>query len=359
MLAQLRGNAARLNATQPRPGVVPHTGPGGPNTAQRVLRSRGGEAAYRPALPITATSLRPRELHRMVSRRPATSRVGRLVGLVKAALGGDTTATAHTGALARLQTPVPTGRRVVVTGAHGGAGASTVALLLAEAFHLYRPDGVALLDACGHHGGLLSRLARAPTMSVAGAHRHLSAGNVTAVLRPQSHPVWVVLTPPAETPVTVNVAARLQRKVGVSVIDAGSRHGGRERVDRSGTEIGGPSRGAGDLLFEGVDVAVVVCDNTVRGAACAQALVQDCVAVGIRAAAVVVVIVERETDSGITVDQVRREILRESAATVALLPRDRHLAGGAHIHSHLLAPRTRHAVTALAADVIAASVAPR
>ncbi len=358
MLAQLRG-APPLATTHPRSRVVPPTGPAEANSARREVSSDGGASSYRPAGHITVIPQRPRALHRRLSHRPATSRVGRFVSLTKTVLGGDATSTAHADALARLQTPVPTGRRIVVTGAHGGAGASTVALLLADAFHTYRPDGVALLDACGHTGGLLSRLAQAPTMSVAGAHKHLSAGNVGAVLRPHSRPVWAVLTPAAGAPVTANVAARLQRRVGVSVIDTGSHHGGGKRPGRPRTDLMDPLESACDLLFEGVDVAVVVCDNTVRGAACAQAAVQGCVAVGLPATAVVVVIVERETDSGITVDQGRREILRDHAVTVATLPRDRHLAGGAHVHTHLLAPRTRHAVTALAADVIERSVAPR
>ncbi len=359
MLARLRGVSTPpgntdSGASDVLVGVPAEAGQGHSGVSGERVAS-----AYRPAGYITAIAQRPRALHRQVSYRPATSRVGRYVSIARAVIIGDTAPTATADALARLQTPVPTGRRIVVAGAHGGAGASTVALLLADAFNAYRPDGVVLLDACGHTGGLLSRLPQAPTMSVAGAHKHLNAGNLGAVLRPHPRPLRAVLTPAANPDVTANVAARLQRRVGVSVIDTGSRRLAVTRLSRLSAGPADASESACDPIFEGADAAVVVCDNTVRGVLCAQATVMDCFIVGVPAAAVVVVIVGRVTDSGITLDQARRELLRDRAVTVAALPRDRHLAGGAHVHTHLLAPRTRHAVTALAADVIEGSLAVR
>ncbi len=317
------------------------------------------DSAYRPASDITAMAQRPRALHRTVSHRPAASRAARYVSLARAFIGGDSAPTAHADALTRLQTPVPTGRRVVVTGAHGGAGASTVALLLADAFHTYRPDGVVLLDASGHTGGLLSRLAQAPTMSVAGADKHLFAGDVAAVLKPHQHPARAVLTPSAEATVTERVATRLQRRVGVSVIDVGPHRPTRQSLDRPRSDDTSPEESARDLLIEGADAVVVACENTVRGLLCAHAAVADNLANGFGVTSIVVVIVERVTDSGITVKQARQEVQKSHRVAVAHIGHDRHLAGGAHLHSPLLGARTRYLLSALAADVIESSVAAR
>jgi len=254
---------------------------------------------------------------------------------------------------------VPTGRRVVVTAAHGGAGASTVALLLADAFYAHRPDGVVLIDASGQSGGLLLRLPHAPTMSVSGADKHLDAGDVGAVVKPHERPARAVLTPAADTRVTARVAARLQRRVGVSVIDAGV-HGFAVATSNA---LSGTRADAGETvpvdLVNGADTAVVVCENTVRGLLGVHVTVGDVLATGRPARSIVVVIVERVTDSGITLTQVRQEVERSHGVSVIDLPRDRHLAGGAHVQSHLVASRTRHAVTMLAAVVIESSVAPR
>lgn len=366
MLSQLRGPSNLPDASRPGLGDDPNAtsrkagGLVGEASGSVAEPGReGADSAYRPSAHITAMSQRPRALHRTVSHRPATSRVGRYVSLAKILVAGDGALTAHAEALARLQTPVPTGRRVVVTGAHGGAGASTVALLLADAFHAYRPDGVVLLDAFGHTGGLLSRLAQAPTMSVSGADKHLNTGDVGAVLKPHQRPARAVLTPAADTQVTARVAARLQRRVGVSVIDVGTHRPTRQRIDRPLNEASDPAKPARGPLIEGADTVVVVCENTVRGLLCVHAVVQDYLADGFADPSIVVVIVERVTDSGITLKQAQQEVQKSHGVTVTDIPRDRHLAGGAHLHSHLLATRTCHAVTGVAADVIESSVAKR
>jgi len=365
MLAQLAGASSKPDAAHPSPRDFPTatahdaSGPAGEPGREQA------ESAYRPTSHITAMAQRPRALQRIVSHRPATSRVGRYVGLAKTLIGGGGAPTDQVDALARLQTPLPTGRRVVVTGAHGGAGASTVALLLADTVHLYRPDGVVLLDASGHTGGLLSRLPRAPTMSVAGADKHLSAGDIEAVVKPHQRPMRAVLTPASNAHVAARVAARLQRRVGISVVDVGTHQPARQHTDRSRNDVTDPTNptdpteSARGALIEGADAVVVVCENTVRGMLCVHAAVQDYLANGFVDASIVVVIVERVPHSGVTVTQARQEIHQSHDVTVADVPRDRHLAGGAHLHTHLLAPWTRHAVMRLAADVIDSSAGAR
>lgn len=358
MLAQLAGASSKPDAAHPSPRDVPAATAHDASGPAGELGREQAESAYRPTSHITAMAQRPRALHRSVSRRPATSRVGRYVGLAKTLFGGGVP-TAQVDALARLQTPLPTGRRVVVTGTHGGAGASTVALLLADTVHLYRPDGVVLLDACGHTGGLLTRLSQAPTMSVAGADKYLSAGDIEAVVKPHQRPVRTVLTPASNAYVAARVAARLQRWVGVSVVDVGTHQPARQRTDRPHNHVTDPTESARGPLIEGADAVVVVCENTVRGLLCVHSAVQDYLANGFVDASIVVAIVERVPDSGVTVNQARQEIRKRHGVTVAGVPRDRHLAGGAHLHPHLVATWTRRAVTRLAADVIEASVAAR
>lgn len=331
-------------------GSLPTPEPGAGSHGQE-----GTDSAYRPGLDLTAIAQRPRALHRAASQRPATSRGTRFLGLATSLIGGDSAVTAHTDAVTRLQITVPTGRSVVLSGAHGGAGASTVALLIADAFHTHRPDGVVLIDASAHNGGMLSRLPAAPTMSVAGADKHLNAGDAGVILKPYEHPARVVLSPATDLQTTARVAARLQRRVGVSVIDMGAHRPPRLRGEGLTNREPDPAESAQRQLLSSASAVVVVCDNTVRGLTCVQAAIEDYLSQGVKAASMVAVIVEREADSGITLKQARLEVQKAHNVTVADIGRDRHLAGGAHLHPHLLAARTRYAVARLAAEVIEAS----
>lgn len=276
---------------------------------------------------------RPRQLHRDISTRPGQPASRRWAALLATLLRGDEEATRRAAVLARVQAPVTTGRRIIVTGAHGGAGATTVALALTDVLHAHRADGVLLLDAAGHAGGLMARLTQAPTMSVAAADRHLRDDHPEAVLHPHARPIRAVLAPAhAEPAVAVDVARRLQRRVGFSVVDTDARNL--------------------DAFTPDADAMVLVAENTVRGLVCVSAAVQQRAAAGLAMQRIIVVVLERVADSGLRAGRALAEVHRLHPVRVVVLPRDRHLAGGAHLRSELLAPATTTALMQLAGEVV-------
>lgn len=309
-------------------------------------------SAYRSASDVSALAERPRQLYRQISARPALSRTRRWIRGLAGVLRGDEEPSVRSAALERLQSPMATGRRVIVSGAHGGAGATSIALALVEVLHAHRPDGVALVDGAGHAGGLVSRLSTAPTMSVASADRHLESGRIEAVLPPHMRPIRSVLAPAAPDPdVAAQVVRKVQRHVAFTLVDAGAGPGadGARRVE---TDIGDAGRSGRRPPSTAADCLVVVAENTVRGLLCVQASIRQHVAGGASAERILVVIVQRVADSGVTAAAARREVQRIHDVPVVVVPRDRHLAGGAQLRTELLAPSTTTVLMQIAAEVV-------
>ncbi len=295
--------------------------------------NQSSRPAYQPAGHLSVLAERPRQLHREVSTRAGESRPRRIAALVAAVVRGDEEPSLRARAIEFVQTPVTTGRRIVVTGTHGGAGATTVALGLTQVLHAHRPDGLVLIDAAGRPGGLVSRLSQAPRMSVAAADRHLSFNRPEAVLHPHARPILAVLAPADPSPaVALNVVSRLQRRVAFSIIDADAAHL--------------------DVMTPAADLMVLVAENTVRGVMCVNAAIRARVAACVSGTRVVVVISERVADSGVRSPQLMAEVVRHHDVPVIVLPDDRHLAGGGDFRSELLAPTTRTALLQMSAAIV-------
>lgn len=306
-----------------------------PSSSERAVEVTAApeRTAYRPATQLSVLAQRPRRLHRQVSTRAGQSWSRRWAALIATVVRGDDEPDRRAEALTRIQAPVTTGRRIIVTGTHGGAGGTTVALVLANVLHAHRPDGVVLLDVAGGAGGLISRLTQAPTMGVRAADRHLRADRPEVVLRQHVRPLRAVLTPADPDPAAARaVVDRLQRRVGFSVVDTDAGHL--------------------DALTPGADTLVLVAENTVRGLGCVNAAVRQRITAGLALERVVVVIIERVADSGMSGQQAVAEVHRHHQVPVVTVPRDRHLAGGADLRFELLAPATSTAFLQMAAEIV-------
>ncbi|CAN5609779.1 N/A [soil metagenome] len=298
----------------------------------RAAATPAPAAAYRAPAALTALAERPRAVHRHLSARPARTRGQRSWDMLRALAAPPDRAARMDRAMDTLRTPFATGRRVAVIGAHGGAGATTLALCLTTIAHAHRGDPVALVDAAVTHGGLLTRLPVAPTMSVEAAARTMNdaARGVQSPVRRGDGPV---LFSPAAAQATRHVLDGIQRHCAVTFIDAGT-----DAVAHTSS----------------AHAIVVVAENTVRGVAAAQASRNELAAAGRTADRVVVVLTCRVADSGVDEAWTRGELSAEGAA-LHHIPRDRHLAGAAQVHLDLLAPDTYLALTETAAAIMATS----
>lgn len=98
-------------------------------------------------------------LQAKLSKRSGQTRGAKAMGRMRALVGSDDLPTLLAGAWQREQAPFPIGRRIWVAAAHGGAGATTLAVCLAHELHARRADGAALVDAAAGRSGLADRLA--------------------------------------------------------------------------------------------------------------------------------------------------------------------------------------------------------
>jgi hypothetical protein len=89
---------------------------------------------------------------------PAWPRLRRALATVTGSASGSARVHAYTDDLARIQQPVTTCRRILVAGVRGGAGATTVAALLAGALARFRSDAVLACETNRGHGSLAYRL---------------------------------------------------------------------------------------------------------------------------------------------------------------------------------------------------------
>ncbi|MGB5952429.1 MAG: hypothetical protein WBG57_07960 [Ornithinimicrobium sp.] len=299
------------------------------------------EPGYRALDPFTPWAQRPRSLHRQLSARPAHNLGRRWWAVARAVLAPDDRAAQLTEAITRVAAPVASGRRIVVVGAHGGAGATTLALSLASLAATYRKDPVALVDDSDAHGGLLTRLTAAPEMSVGTADRHLAGGSRRREASTWRRPGLHVFSP-ATPHGGMRALDEIQRRAAVTFVD----------TDRAHSTTGNPSA-AGE--YSRSNATVIAGENTVRGAAAVRACLTGLRHVGIGGDSTLVVFMERVAGSGTTRNSLAREVPSASAGDVFFVPYDRHLAGAAQIRLELLAPSTSIALTCVASVVIEAS----
>lgn len=135
--------------------------------------------------------------------------------------------------LSAVQQPLPTGRRIAVTGVRGGCGKTTVAALLGRVYARRRADRVLTLDADPEAGSLSWRLGLQAGHSVTVLAKAVQAGKVKTMadLQPllagAGDGLWCAPAPvhPEAAVATVatarDVSRALSRYFGVSVLDCG------------------------------------------------------------------------------------------------------------------------------------------
>ena len=220
-----------------------------------------------------------------------------------------------TRAAAGAQRPVTTGRRVVVVGASGGVGTTSIATGLARTLTAVRNAPVALM-AIDEGDDLASRL---DVPSISPARSDLPAADFAGQLSTMTESGRVAAIRPHED--AAAMARGLGRFFAVTVVDAG-RH---------------PST---QLTTEAHAVVIVASANA-AGATAATRTAAELRSAGVRDEAVMTVLLARHA-----------RFLREAGITTFALPHDRHLAGGAALHLRLAAENTQVVLGELAAAIM-------
>lgn len=298
------------------------SGPAAPTTqAQEPVAPRGLPDA--PAGPRRVS--RPESLYAELSRRPARSATGRLAAHLGALVGTDAAPRELTEAWEQEQEPVSTGRRAWVVAAHGGAGATTLAVCLAHELQSRRLDGVALVDASPGRIGMADRLLRPPHASVAeGRHQRHERSRSLLAYAPAS----------PEHDDAERLATDLRRVAGMTLTDGGVR-------------LPTPAARA--------EALVVVGECGVRGLGAAAVALEEAVAGGWDPGRVLVVVSKSTPTSGVSPAKALRAIETFGVAGL-VLHHDRHLAGAAAVDPTLLAPQTSVDVARIAAWAVRTAV---
>jgi MinD-like ATPase involved in chromosome partitioning or flagellar assembly len=170
-------------AAQPSP-VLPHGRPLAPPPDHRL-----GPVPAAPVVPPGPAAAPDRGMH----GDPLLRRMGRGV---RRAIGVSAAQEVHDWAAvgAGLRQPVTTVRRIVVTSVRGGAGKTTVALLLASALARHRQDRVLLIDADPGLGSMAARVgvAEAPALREFAGRRAESFEEIGSQLTRTDSGLWVL-----------------------------------------------------------------------------------------------------------------------------------------------------------------------
>lgn len=285
-----------------------------------------------PEPPQTAPAQPPADpdqaLRDRLTRRASDGWRARLRHRVKGALSSDDTPQRLAAAWHTAQTPVATGRRIWVAGAHGGAGTSTLAVALAQELQARRPDGVALVDAAPGRTGLGERLAQ----PVTGPVRPDLAQSRTS----STGPLLTFAPAPEDLADADELATRLRRYAALTFTDAG---------------LALPTQA------DQADVIVVAAAASLRGLRTARGAVAELLAGGWDAWRIVLVLTELDPQSGIGATEAA-EALAGTAPTRAPVGHDRHLAGAAGIvPGHVGEPGERD-LAEVAAAVVSLAARP-
>lgn len=306
----------------------PAAGTAPPHPAQAPLPPQPAPAEP-PLPPQTAPAQTPADpdqaLRDRLTRRASDGWRARLRHRVKGALSSDDTPQRLAAAWHTAQTPVATGRRIWVAGAHGGAATSTLAVALAQELQARRPDGVALVDAAPGRTGLGERLAQ----PVTGPVRPDLAQSRTS----STGPLLTFAPAPEELADADELATRLRRYAALTFTDAGL------------------------ALPTQADVIVVAAAASLRGLRTARGAVAELLAAGWDAWRIVLVLTELDPQSGIGAAEAA-EALAGTAPTRAPVGHDRHLAGAAGIvPGHVGEPGERD-LAEVAAAVVSLAARP-
>ncbi|PAZ12479.1 ATPase [Streptomyces sp. SA15] len=280
--------------------------------------------APRRGEPFTARALR-------AVRRTVSSSAAREVA--------ETTATAEI-----LQQPVTTGRQIAVTSIRGGSGKTTVAALLGTTYAHYRQDPVLVVEADPALGSLPVRLGAESTRWTTGdlaevVEPQMTLLDVTGYLVQLPDNAW--LLPGSQG----QVGAMLDTKGYERIMVSSRRYFGVTVVDCETL----PAEVARTAL-SAAQARILTVPATIEGIASTHAVLEwmrglprDITTT------TVVVLTETVPHTGIDLDKAAEQ-LRETGASVRILPYDRHLAAGGIIRTDLLARDTREAATRLAAE---------
>lgn len=268
---------------------------------------------------------------------------GRLAGWVGTTVAPVTRETRQAVAVAAaLRRPVTTGRRIAVVSVRGGAGKSTVALLLASAFAYHRPDRVLAVDADPGFGSLALRAG----LPSAGAPRSVESSTGTV-------------------PAAGGAPGPVRSSGGLWVLPGGRGSAHRRRAARGPTlaelarsftitVIDGTSDSLLAASVADVHALVVVAPATVDGVLTTSAALGD-LRDGPRSgqlARTVLVFSAASPQAGTLRLGPAAHCVAVPGLPVLTLPHDRHLATGGRVDPGRLGAATRLAVLRLGAVVL-------
>ncbi|WP_156721787.1 MinD/ParA family ATP-binding protein [Streptomyces apocyni] len=295
----------------------------------------------RPTLPpaLTATARKPRHGEPLVTRTLRALR--RTVSSSAAREVAEASSVAEA-----LQQPVTTGRQIAVTSIRGGAGKSTVAALLGTTYAHYRHDPVLLVEADPALGTLPLRLGadalRWTTADVAAiVEPQMSLLDITGYLVQLPDNAWLLpgsqgrVGAMLDTKAYEKVMVSLRRYFGITVVDCETLPAEVARTALSASQA-----------------RVLVAPATLEGVASTHSVLEWMTGLPPHiVAGTVVVLTQSVPHGGVDLDKAAGQ-LRDTGASVQLLPYDRHLAAGGAISTDRLAHSTRTAATRIAAEAL-------
>ncbi|REE96559.1 MinD-like ATPase involved in chromosome partitioning or flagellar assembly [Thermomonospora umbrina] len=280
----------------------------------------------------------------------ALRRVGRGVRkAVGASAAGDLRET--TGVAQRIQSPVPSCRRIAVTSIRGGAGKTTVAALLAAVIAEHRDDRVLAMDADSGLGSLPLRLGAQPERSMhdLAAAQPRSWEETAQFLATTEQGLWLLSATARgrvselELETFQTAAAGVGRYFSAAVIDCGA--GIVARLQRG--------------VLASAHAQVFVTPGTVDGALSARQTLSWFVGSGYEEllSRTVVALVTHSPHADGDADLERaRQVLSDGGLPVVVVPYDRHLATGTAISPARVSGTVRAAASWIAAEVFARSL---
>lgn len=245
-----------------------------------------------------------------------------------------------------LQKPVTTGRQIVVTSVHGGAGKTTVAALLGSSYAHHRPDPVLVVEANPTLGTLPVRLG-APTLRWSADEfarvvtPHMRFDQVIGYLVGLPEGGWLLPGSKGQIGAQLGlaeyqrVAMALRRFFAITVVDCETLPGELARSAMAGAQA-----------------RVLATAATPEGVAATRAVLEWMAGLP-RPMLRGTVVALNQTTPRRAVDTGRAaEYLRVGEVRVVPVPYDRHLAQGGAIRTGLLGRATHEAATALGADLL-------
>lgn len=259
-------------------------------------------------------TLREHPAYHQLSQRPALPAAKRALAWVTRVLRSDDVAARVAQAAVGAQRPVTTGRRIVVVGATGGAGATTVSVGLARTLGAIRNAPVALVAA----GGSPTLEARVDVAALPARYTDAPAPDFSSQLATMTQSGQLSITRPKND--VAELARGLGRFFSVTIVDAGCH--------------------PNPQLVREAHLVLIVASADAPGEVAALNSTEP------SWPASITVFVPRLPGR---LGRFPRQPLRERKTPGKYIPYDRHLAAGAALHLRLAAEHTQVAFGELAA----------